>query len=309
MHACAVCLVALLATGFLAQPVRGESVEGRRATGEALCGFVRSAATQARLEPEASDRLPTEEILGETNSDQRFPFHPEKLSFAEGSGTRADRELFESSLSNWLFFEDLAPEQRAMIRGVLARCGTTESQPPLPASLFRQLHVSQRATFVGVTHAMLNTDLVSEDGTPLGDAFQLVEESLDIQGENIALAGDQQFQLTVRLKPDGSQKLERAAQFQKGENHIFHKDYPVSFRQFRKIGLRGQEAGLHICITRDGLLAQIHIDYRFGLLHLGPANSDVRAQGNHQRHAERWPVFGFVMRLERVRRTVLHGHD
>src|SRR5438034_7226861 len=28
--------------------------------------------------------------------------------------------------------------------------------------------------------------------------------------------------------------------------------------------------------------AQIHIDYRFGLLHLGSANSDVRAEGNHK---------------------------
>jgi len=58
-----------------------------------------------------------------------------------------------------------------------------------------------------------------------------------MQGERTALPGDQPFQLIVRLAPDPSEKLERAASFLKGENHIFHKDYPISFRQFRRIGL------------------------------------------------------------------------
>jgi hypothetical protein len=66
---------------------------------------------------------------------------------------------------------------------------------------------------------------------------------------------------------------------------------------------------LHFCLTRDGRFAQIHIDYRFGLLHLGPANSDVRAEGNHQRHAERWPEFTLAERPIRVRRVVLRRQN
>lgn len=157
---------------------------------------------------------------------------------------------------------------------------------------------------------MLNTKLIdNHEGTELGDALQLVEELLDIQGENSALPSDRQFQLVVRLAPDASQKLERAAHFEKGENHVFHKVYPISFRQFRRIGLHGREAGLHICLTRDGRFAQIHIDYRFGLLHLGPANSDVRADGNHQRHVDRWPQFEFALRRVPVRRAVLRRQN
>ena len=118
------------------------------------------------------------------------------------------------------------------------------------------------------------------------------------------MPSDHQFQRIVRLAPNALQKLDRAAYFLKGENHVFHKDYPISFRQFRKIGLRGQEAGPHFCLTRDGRFAQIQVDYRFGLSHLRPANSDVRAEGNH-RHADRWPVFTLAERPIRVRRVVL----
>jgi hypothetical protein len=307
MFSFALCLFVLLATASLAQPAERATNEESRAVGDPLCALVRSAASGPQLE-EASARPQEEEILGEANFDQRPPIRLENLSLAERLKLRADRELFESSLVNWLFFEDLAPRQRAIVRGVLARCGATGgARPSLAASVFGQWNASQRATFVGITHAMLNTQLIdSRDGKELGDALQLVEELLDIYGENDALPSDKQFQLVVRLTPDAFQKLERAAHFEKGENHIFHKEYPLSFRQFRRIGLHGQEAGLHICVTRDGRFAHIHIDYRFGLLHLSPVNSDVRADGNHERHADRWPVFGFAMRSVQVRRVVLH---
>jgi hypothetical protein len=305
MFAFALCLFALLATASLAQPAERDSSTQPRATEQPLCGLVRSAASALQLE-EASALLQEVETAGEASVEDQLGIRSEELSPAERSRLRANRQLFESSLVNWLFFEDLAPKQRTMLRGVLARCGAPGTSS-LAASLFGQFNASQRATFVGVTHAMSNTQLVdSRDGRKLGDAFQLIEEVLDIQGENSELPSDKQFQLIVRLTPDAAQKLERAAHFEKGENHIFHKEYPISFRQFRRIGLRGQEAGLHICLTRDGRLAQIHIDYRFGLLHLGPANSDVRANGNHERHVDRWPVFGLAVKRVQVRRVVLH---
>jgi len=32
----------------------------------------------------------------------------------------------------------------------------------------------------------------------------------------------------------------------------------------------------------------------------------VRANGNHERHVERWPVFDFAVKRVQVRRIVLH---
>jgi len=308
MFAFVLCLFVLLASASLAQPAERESSVDPPAVGQPLCGLVRSAASAPQPE-EASSLLQEQEIPGEASPEQQLPIRSEELSPVERLRLRAERQLFESSLVNWRFFEDLAPKQRTMIHGVLARCGATGTTS-LAASVFGQFNASQRATFVGVTQAMSNTQIVDRrDGKELGYALQFVEEVLDIQGENGALPSDKQFQLIVRLTPDAAQKLERAAHFEKGENHIFHKEYPISFRQFRKMGLRGQEAGLHICVTRDGRLAQIHVDYRFGLLHLGPANSDVRANGNHQRHADRWPQFRLVQKHVKVRRIVLEQRD
>jgi hypothetical protein len=306
MFAFVLCLFAFLATASLAQPAERDSSAEPRAGGQPLCGLVRSAASALQQEEGTVAFLQEQEIPGEASAEYQPAIRSEELSTAERSRLRADLQLFETSLVNWRFFEDLAPKQRTMLRGVLARCGATGTTS-LAASVFGQFNASQRATFVGITHAMLNTQLVdSRDGKKLGDVFQLVEELLDLSGENGALPSDKQFQLVVRLAPDAAQKLEHAAHFEKGENHIFHKEYPISFRQFRRIGLRGQEAGLHICLTRDGRLAQIHIDYRFGLLHLGPANSDLRANGNHERHVDRWPVFGLAVKRVQVRRVVLH---
>ena len=111
----------------------------------------------------------------------------------------------------------------------------------------------------GITQAMMNTLLSDkQNGERLGDALGLLQELVDIQGENSALPSDHQFQLIARLAPDALQKLDRAASFLKGENHMFHKDYPISFRQFRRIGLHGQEAGLHFCLTRDAFRTNSH---------------------------------------------------
>ena len=298
--------VVSLAVAVLAEPAVGEITDGTLTLDAPLCHLTRSAARQAEREAENAAPLGKEEVLAAPDSDLAIAPPRENPSLAAASNSSADRKLFESFLVDWLFFEDLAPEQRALILRLLARCGIASGHSSLPASVFRRFNASQRATFVGITHAMLNTHLLDDrDGNELGDVLQLVEELLEIKGENCLLPSDQQFQLVVRLVPGAARKLERARYFQKGENHFFHKEYPVSFRQFRRIGLHGKEAGLHLCLTRDEQFAQIHIDYRFGLLHLGPGNSDVRAQGNHQRHVDRWPEFGFVLRRVQVRRVVL----
>jgi len=281
-------------------------MEGRDSSAQEICALVRNAAAQTHLEAEAKVRLRDAEIFAAREMDFQTVSSAEDLVLSDSPDFRADRKLFESLLVNWQFFEDLSPGQRAIIRGFLSRCGVDANRLPLAASVFGQLNTSQRATFVGVTHALSHTPLTDRlTEEQLGDALGLIEELVDIQGENDALPSDQQFQLIVRLAPGAQQKLERSAHFLKGENHIFHKGFPISFRQFRKIGTRGQEAGIHFCLTSDGRMAQIHIDYRFGLLHLEPANSDVRADGNHQRHTDRWPKFTPAVRPARVRRVVL----
>jgi len=304
-----VCLMGLLTAVILAEPVSCEEIDETGSPAQLLCPFVRSAADQTQLEAEASVRLLEAERLSKEEPDVRFGVPLDAPSPAESPVLRADRILFESFLVNWLFFEDLALEQQDLLQVFFARCGVASDRLSLAASIFGQLNASQRATFVGITHALMHTSLTDRQGGELGDALSLVQELIDIQGENNTWPSDHQFQIIVRLAPDAPQKLERAAHFLKGENHIFHKDYPISFRQFRRIGLHGQEAGLHFCLTRDGRFAQIHIDYRFWLLHLGPANSDVRAEGNHQRHADRWPEFTLKEKPIRVRRVVLRREN
>lgn len=299
------CLFFLLASASLAQPAERETNEAKPSVEHPLCSSVRAAAN-ASLPEEAGVVLQEETTGAPGLADLHVFQQKETVPASERLKLLKEREFFESSLINWLFFEDLAPRQRAIVRGVLARCGFTDTRSHLAASVFAKWNASQRATFVGITHALLNTHLIdSRDGTDLGSALELILELIDIEGENMALSSDQQFQLIVRVTPDAREKLEHADHFLLGENHVFHKDYPISFRQFRKIWLRGQEAGLHFCLTRDGRFAQIHIDYRFGLLHLGAANSDVRAEGNHQRHADRWPQFALAMRPMQMPRVVL----
>ncbi|PYT70735.1 MAG: hypothetical protein DMG42_18575 [Acidobacteria bacterium] len=220
------CLTGLLAALLLAEPVSCEEVEKPGAPAPSLCPLVRSAAEQTQLEAEASARLQEAERLSARELDVPSFILLQAPSPAESPALRRDRILFESFLVNWLFIEDLAPEQQAIMQKFLARCGVAAD---------------------GLSN-----------GERLGDALGLLQELVDIQGENSALPSDHQFQLIARLAPDALQKLDRAASFLKGENHMFHKDYPISFRQFRRIGLHGQEAGLHFCLTRDAFRTNSH---------------------------------------------------
>lgn len=300
----------LLLFVFLATATVAQSAEDRGSTNPlnsaGLCEMVRSSANDPRVEDDASVHAPENENLNAEISEQPVAIRADNLPATDFVKLRLDRQLFETSLVNWRFYEDLAPRQRTMLIRILSSCGVAAPHPALAAAVFGRFSTSQRATFVGVTHALQSTQLVdSEWGTPMGDALRVVEEVVDIQGENASVPSDQQFQIIVRLAPEAAQTLEHAAQFEKGENHVFHKGYPKSFRQSRRIGVHGQEAGLHFCVSRDGRFAQIHIDYRFGLLHLEPANSDVRANGNHQRHVDRWPNFRFTIKRVSVLRVVL----
>jgi hypothetical protein len=223
---------------------------------------------------------------------------------------RSQKRLLESSLVNWIFYEDLSVEQRIVLDRAFFRCAESPVESAAGAILFDRFDASQRSTFVAATHAMLNTVITDENsGGETSDVLSLVEEMTDVHGENQSLPSDLQFQVFVRLVPDAMRRLRAAKNFEKGENHVFHLDYPWSFRQVRRFAVRGQEAGLHISIARDGHSAVIHIDYRFGILHLFPENSDVRKAGNHEKHVDRWPQAAIATRTAEVQRVVLHRRD
>src|SRR5713226_1425761 len=145
MFALVLCLFALLATASLAQPAERESNEGPRFLEEPLCDFVRSATSRPQLEEEASARFQEEETYGEANLDQQPSTGPGNLPLFQGL-----RSCFQTtSHDSW----------RA--RPLWSR----GRQALLPASVFGQWNASQRATIVGITHAMLNTQLMdSHDG-------------------------------------------------------------------------------------------------------------------------------------------------
>jgi hypothetical protein len=220
------------------------------------------------------------------------------------------KKLLESSLVDWIFYEDLSDKQRAVLDRASFNCAESPTETATAAVLFDRFSASQRATFVAITHALMNTSIVDAKGRDeTVDALGLVEEMTDVHGENQSSPSDQQFQLFARLMPDALPRLRAANNFEIGENRVFHPGYPLSFRQVRRFAVRGQEAGLHISIARDGRSAVIHIDYRFWILHLWPANSDVRAPGNHEKHVDRWPQAVIAARSALVQRVVLEQAD
>jgi len=128
-----ICLAGLLATLILAEPVSCEEIEKPGAPAQLLCPYVRSAADQTQLEALAGARWPEAERVSEQESDVPARIPLAAPLFSGSPVLRADRVLFESSLVNWMFFEDLVPEQRAILQTFLGRCGVAADWP-LPFS-------------------------------------------------------------------------------------------------------------------------------------------------------------------------------
>src|SRR5262249_50661120 len=126
--------------------------------------------------------------------------------------TESQKKLLESYLVQWVFFEDLSEEQRDVLDRASFKCAEFPSEPPLAGTfLFERFDASQRATFVAVTHAMLNTpipDLTA--GGETSHTLALVEELTDVHGGNPAWPSDEQYQVYVRLFPDALKRLQAA---------------------------------------------------------------------------------------------------
>ena len=125
-----ICLMSLSTALILAKPVSCEEVEEPGVP--ALCPLVRSAADQTALEAQASVRLQEAEKLFPQEFDTQSAIPSEAPSSAGTPALRADRILFESFLVNWLFFEDLAPDQRTIMQKFFLAVALRQTGCPWP---------------------------------------------------------------------------------------------------------------------------------------------------------------------------------
>ena len=277
---CSACILTLFAA-YSSSDAHGESkpISSMKAP---ACRFVE--ATQQRIEADRarnlsgfgearSSQTPKADLWGRTR--RSIPERQAVLPQTRGLDVRAS-------------YANLFAEQKSLLRTLVENCAGNSIVGPDAESVYGDLDGSQRGTFLAVTHALLHSRLEDRDGNDLGRAIDLVAEMTDIHGEDFYAPSDEQFQFYVTLTPDAITKLERAAAFEYGVNHG---GFPFSFRQYRREGLYGREAGVHISVAPDRRHAVIHVDYLYGVIHLFPMNSDVRAIGNLKMHLERWPGF------------------
>jgi hypothetical protein len=163
------------------------------------------------------------------------------------------------------------------------------------ATIYGSLTQSQRTTCEAVMHGLSRSKLTDNGGRVLKqNALELVTSINAIAGQISGVGGDKQYRLYVSLSPETQDILTRSREFFRDkDNTVFHKDYPINFRQ------RGKEPTLQISISKDGSRADIDVDYRSSrppqaLIngHLRAANSDVRVGGNYLGHISRW--FGLI---------------
>ena len=188
-----------------------------------------------------------------------------------------------------LDYEHLQGRQKELIDDWAKRQNEANKTNYTAQQLYDGLSESQRTTYESVTHGLMNTQLVDKEGKSLGTALDLVKSVETIAGDEKGKGSDEKFRVYVTLNDNTTSILREARGVKAGENGMFHGEYKLSFRQERKDGKKGLEAGFQVSATRDGRRGDLDVDYRFGISHLGAGNSDVRAKGNYQKHIDRWP--------------------
>ncbi len=191
-------------------------------------------------------------------------------------------------------YADLEARRQRLIADWVERFSEVTGQTSTAATFYdSQIRLSARTTFDAVTNALMRTSLTDASGQSMGDALDLIERIEMARGRIAGAAGDQQFRMYVRLTPDASQTLARSREFKRvGDNTVFHKGYPISYRQ------QGGAPSIQVSIALDLRRADIDVDYRSPGFpaalfngHLTSANSDVRAGDNYDRHNNRWTGF------------------
>ncbi len=197
---------------------------------------------------------------------------------------------------NGLDWSDLSEEQRRVFQTYADNYNNENKSKLSSEQVYNTLNSSQMATFESVTYALEHTQLVDSKGNSMGNALQQVAGVSRIAGEIPGSSkGDEQFRIIADLKPGAVETFGKSQGFEPSSNKvlglfpIYHQGFPDSFRQTRREGVMGMEAGVQPSYNRNTLRSDIDVDYRFGGAHLQPANSDVRAPGNYQKFIDRWP--------------------
>jgi len=209
---------------------------------------------------------------------------------ALGAATEAGPAAPEEARPFGGTYSQLSDVQRGLIDDIVARFCRITGREVSPAEIYDGARLSVRTTFEAVSHALSRSTLTDPGtGAPLGRPIDLIDHLERVEGRVRGRGGDRQFRLYVALEPGALDTLERSREFRRtADNTIFHKGYPLSFRQ------EGGYPSLQFSVSRDGARADIDVDYRSSKFpnalfngHLTSANSDVRA-GNYPRHDRRW---------------------
>jgi hypothetical protein len=187
-------------------------------------------------------------------------------------------------------YADLEAHQRAVFDDFIARYNQVIGTGFEPAAAYADLPASTRTTFGAITDALHKSTLTDAAGNSLGTALDLVEHIERLNGAIVGAGGDQQFRAYVRLTEDARSILDQSVEFsRKHDNTMFHKDYPLNYRQ------NDGPPSAQFSMTADGRRADIDVDYRSSGIpevlwdgHLSVGNSDVRAGTNYDAHVGRW---------------------
>jgi hypothetical protein len=159
-----------------------------------------------------------------------------------------------------------------------------------PARPYASLSMSEKSTFEAVTNALERSTLTGEDGRKHGNVLGLITKIEKIAGEAKGEGGDKQFRLYAEVRPEAHDLLVDAKEFFRDkDNTVYHRDYPINFRQ------RGKVPTIQVSMALNKDRVDIDVDYRSSRLpqsavngHLSSSNSDVRAGSNYARHTLRW---------------------
>jgi hypothetical protein len=215
-------------------------------------------------------------------------------------------------------YPQLRGNQTALFDPFTAEYNTRTGRQQTPQQFFDSLNLSEQTTFDAVTHALMQSRLTDAAGNALGSPIDLIEGIDRIAGQYAGRAGDQQFRLYVRLKPEARDVLEKSQEFFRDhENTVYHVGYPHSYRQ------TGKEPNMQFSLSEDGRRADIDVDYRSSRSpralfngHLTAANSDVRVGRNPRLHNGRWngfvawwqDVFGRLDDVSEASRDLLYAN-
>jgi hypothetical protein len=185
-------------------------------------------------------------------------------------------------------YEALNPQQKKLMDEWYADYNKLTGDHASPTE-YNQYSLSTRTTYEAVTHALMTTQLTDQSGKPMGSALDLVEAIEAINGKVPRARGDLQFRMYVVLKAGAVKKLKESQEFFRDrDNTVYHKGYPLNYRQ-------DGTPSIQFSMAKDGRHADIDVDYRSSRIpqglfngHLTAANSDVRAGNNTQVHLQRW---------------------